>query len=73
MITRQYQFPEITEEMYKKLQKWYEEHNNGDCTRKYHGAIGGNISFEIVPTSIGTFITAKCSCGATLELNDELI
>lgn len=70
LISKDYQLPEITEEMYKKIDKWYETHNQGKCASGYHGAIGGNITFEITPTSIGNFITVKCSCGAKLELNE---
>lgn len=68
MVTTQYQFPKITEEMHNKMAKWYKTHNKGKCATGYHGAIGGNVTFEITPTSIGEFIDVKCSCGATLNL-----
>lgn len=70
MVTKRYQFPKITEEMHNKMAEWYETHNNGRCAKGYHGAIGGNVIFEICPTSIGDFLTVKCSCGATLEFEE---
>lgn len=69
MVTNKYQFPKITKEMHDEMQEWYKTHNNGKCARSYHGAIGGNVTFEITPTSIGDFLTVRCSCGA--ELNYE--
>lgn len=69
MVTEKYQFPKITPAMHKEMQEWYQTHNNGKCAKRYHGAIGGDVTFEITPTSIGDFITVKCSCGS--ELNYE--
>ena len=70
MISKNYQFPRITEDMYDEISKWYKTHNDGKCATGYHGPIGGNVTFEICPTSIGSFITVKCSCGATLDFDD---
>ena len=70
MVTKQYQFPNITKEMHNKMAKWYKKHNKGKCAKACHGAIGGDVTFEICPTSIGDFITVKCSCGAELEFNE---
>lgn len=70
MVTKQYQFPKITEEMHNEMEKWYKKHNRGKCAKSYHGAIGGDVIFEIVPTSIGDFLTVKCSCGATLDFEE---
>ena len=71
MVTSQYQFPKITPVMHQELQRWYETHNQGRCAHRYHGAIGGDVTFEITPTSIGDFVTAKCSCGSEISW-DEL-
>lgn len=68
MVSKKYQFPKITQEMHEEMARWYESHNGGKCAHGYHGAIGGNITFEITPTSIGDFIDVKCSCGAVLNL-----
>ena len=70
MVSKRYQFPKITKEMHDEIEKWYESHNEGRCANGYHGAIGGNVTFEICPTSIGDFITVKCSCGATLDFDE---
>lgn len=69
MVTEKYQFPKITPKMHQEMQEWYRAHNDGKCAGGYHGAIGGNVSFEITPTSIGDFLTVRCTCGA--ELNYE--
>ena len=71
MVTTKYQFPKITEDRHAEMQKWYKEHNDGKCARRYHGAIGGDVTFEITPTSIGDFLDVKCTCGAVLSF-DEL-
>lgn len=70
MVTKNYQFPKITEEMHNEMSEWYQTHNGGKCANGYHGAIGGNVSFKIVPTSIGDFIEVSCSCGATLDFDE---
>lgn len=70
MVTKQYQFPKITEKMHDEMSKWYKEHNDGKCANGYHGAIGGNVTFKITPTSIGDFITVKCDCGSTLNFDE---
>ena len=67
MVSNKYQFPKITKEMHEEMAEWYKTHNNGICAKAYHGAIGGNVSFDITPTSIGNFIDVKCSCGAVLS------
>lgn len=70
MVSKKYQFPKITKEMHEEMQEWYKTHNNGKCARSYHGAIGGNVQFEIVPTGIGDFLTVRCSCGSKLEYEE---
>ena len=70
MVTKQYQFPKLTEEMHNEMAEWYQTHNNGKCANGYHGAIGGNVSFEITPTSIGNFIRVKCLCGDVIDFDE---
>lgn len=70
MVTKEYQFPKITKEMHEEMAEWYKTHNDGKCAKSYHGTIGGDVIFEICPTSIGEFITVKCSCGAALDFDD---
>ena len=67
MITKEYQFPKITDEMHEEIYEWYKTHNNGNVSMDITVAIGGNITFEITPTSIGDFLTVKCTCGEILE------
>ena len=31
MITKEYQFPKITNEMHEEIAEWYESHNGGKC------------------------------------------
>lgn len=70
MVTKKYQFPKITEEMHNEMSQWYKTHNEGKCADSRHGAVGGNVTFKITPTSIGNFIEVKCSCGATLRFEE---
>lgn len=70
MVTKRYQLPKITEKMHNEMAEWYETHNEGKCNTGYHGAIGGDITFEITPTSIGDFLTVRCSCGAELDFEE---
>ena len=65
MISRDYAF-KLSNSQYEKLEKWfYEIYPKGT----YHGAIGGALKFEIVPTSIGNFVTAIAN-GQTLDLSE---
>ena len=53
---------------------WLEEHKKA-CDwangKKYAGAIGGVLVWEIVPTTIATLINLKCQCGERHLVNDE--
>lgn len=41
------------------------------CTCHIHGgAIGGSVTYQFTPTSIGTIEGVLCSCGAELDLTD---
>lgn len=70
MITKEYQFPKIINEIHEEVAEWYESHNGGKFANGYHGAVGGNIIFEIIPTSLGDFMTIKCSCGKKLKYQE---
>ena len=64
MVTRDYVIKfSFTDKNYAKYKEWCKS-NNLDG---YHGAIGGSHHFEILPTSIGQFVTAV----ATVPLKDE--
>lgn len=70
MVGKNYQFPKITKSQHDDMAKWYKSHNDGICANSYHGAIGGNVEFIIVPTSIGDVVTACCSCGEKFDLSN---
>lgn len=46
----------LTQEEYDKYIKWYHDLN----ARGYSGAIGGDTTFHITPTSVGEIITVTC-------------
>lgn len=70
-------FP-ISEEEQEKIRKWQKEHD-----RKVHnvtdiegylnkaGTIGGDYTYEFTPTTIGTFGSIKCTCGARFDFQEE--
>lgn len=69
-------FP-ISEEDQKRITRWQKEHDkeaHGITDIKGHlakaGAIGGDYTYEFVPTSIGTFGSVKCTCGAKFEFQE---
>ena len=55
----------ITEKEYQAILDWRRNHKLKKHGKKtvYFGAIGDNLAFEFIPTSIGTIGTVKCSCG----------
>jgi hypothetical protein len=69
-------FP-ISEEEQEKIKEWQKEHDKevhgvtdikGRLTKA--GAIGGDYTYEFIPTSIGTFGSIKCTCGAKFEFQE---
>ena len=46
----------LTKEEYEKYIEWYNQIHAGG----YGGAIGGDITFHITPTSVGEIIIATC-------------
>lgn len=59
----------LTEEDKKKYNTWLKEHNK-TCPIAYEGAIGGKITFQFTPTSLGTVTVVICGCGKKLNLTD---
>ena len=55
----------------EQINKWIEQHekekHNGSS---YAGTIGGRYTYELTPTSIGTFGRIKCSCGDYFVFDD---
>ena len=61
-------FP-ISEEEQEKIKEWQKKHDEEvHCTKT--GAIGGKYAYEFIPTSIGTFGSVKCICGAKFEFQE---
>ena len=67
-------FP-ISEEEQEKIREWQRKHEKEahgateekGCSTKI-GAIGGKYTYEFIPTSIVTFCSIKCTCGAKFDL-----
>lgn len=59
----------LTEEEENKYRVWIKEHNE-TCPIKYSGAIGGKITFQFTPTSLGLITKVICGCGKELNLTD---
>lgn len=65
MISKEYTF-KLSDTQYAKLEKWfYEIYPRGT----YHGAIGGALTFEITPTSIGDFVMVIAN-GQRLDISE---
>lgn len=62
MISKDYAINRLnlTESEYEKLVKWYDKLIKRKKILGHFGAIGGGITFNITPTSIGEVITATC-------------
>lgn len=68
-------FP-ITKEEDEKISEWTMAHlkekhwdKKNDCPKSF-GAIGGNFTYNFIPTSIGIIGTVKCSCGAEFTFQE---
>jgi hypothetical protein len=59
----------LSDDQEEKLKQWKETH---ECKHrnKSQGAIGGQYTYEFVPTSIGVFCSVKCSCGKSINISD---
>jgi len=56
MISKDYQFPKITTEMFEEIKKFNKQVCGDDA---YAGALGGGMTFHIIPTSIGDLIEVE--------------
>lgn len=62
-VSVEYQLPVLTDNAISRINQWFKEHNDGKCACRNNGVIGGNITFEITPTSLGDVISVRCeSC-----------
>ena len=70
-------FFKLSEQQVKKVEEWANSKTGHECTlkpneysRKYCGAVGGHLTYCVTPTSIGSIIIVKCSCGQELDISD---
>lgn len=59
----------LTKEEEIKYKEWLLEHNK-TCSEKDTGAIGGRMTFQFTPTSLGVITQVKCACGEKIDLTD---
>lgn len=57
----------LSDKQFEDLKLWYYKNHKKN---EYNGAIGGELTFIITPTSIGNFITVKDDKGNKLDLTD---
>lgn len=69
----------MSKEQTEACNKWQEEHDktkhmNSEGAKhsgvRYSGAIGGAYTWSFTPTSLGTVVTIKCSCGEKIDVTD---
>ena len=55
-----------------RLNDWVDRHSKSrNCPYvDYSGAIGGNFTYSFTPTSIGSIVKVKCSCGDWFDATD---
>lgn len=53
----------LSENEIKKVENWRKEHNKRKHPSGNFGAIGGELTYLFVPTSIGTIGKIVCCCG----------
>lgn len=56
-------FP-VTKEESEAIAKWTNSHDEQVHNNKLSGAIGGRYKYTFIPTSIGTYASVFCTCGA---------
>lgn len=60
---------ELSEEQTKQAKEFMKKHT--ECVRRIADPIGTSFAYEIVPSSIGIFVTLKClGCGETINLTE---
>jgi hypothetical protein len=60
----------LTEEEDKSVKKWQKAHNAEKHPDNYFGAIGGELTYSFVPTSLGVIGTVTCTCGEEFTFRD---
>ncbi len=60
----------LDEEQVRKANTWAARHK---CERRgSYGSAGDKFSFRFAPSSIGDFVSMKCSCGKEVDLTGNL-
>jgi TnpA family transposase len=59
----------LSEDQNKQASEWLTAHRK-ECRIKYGGAIGGTITWEFTPTSIGLIVVIVCACGAKCDISN---
>lgn len=57
---------EFTSEQEAKYQQWHKE----KCVMFGRGSIGGRLTYEFTPTSLGLVVKVKCACGQEIDLSE---
>ncbi len=58
---------DLTPKQLKKIDEWAYDHH---CPIAYEGAIGGKITYQFTPTSLGMVEKVICSCGKECDVTD---
>lgn len=56
----------FTPEQQAKYMDWHKE----KCVMYGRGSIGGRLTFEFAPTSLGVVVNVKCACGQKIDLSE---
>jgi len=59
------------ERLNDRFNAWKKDHDRVCKLFGRTSTIGGRFSFRILPTGIGTFVTAHCACGVETELSES--
>jgi hypothetical protein len=57
----------VDEDQLKKLNDFASNHK---CPMRYHGAIGGALTYSFAPTTLGVVVKVTCACGAEVDVSD---
>ena len=62
---------EIYEDELPSLDKWLEEHECGYTKDPFAaGAIGGRLTYQFTPTSLGQITVVRCLCGKEVNITN---
>lgn len=62
----------LSETEVQKIDEWLKEHDKAcpHASGRRQGAIGGRLTYSFTPTSLGTFSSVLCACGAREMITD---